>query len=107
SAVEDVTYELIRHLNYEMSSKGLNTDWLTDANAVWTLERFGRRQLDDDQTLSEQGVMDGERLWLTKNAKNEKYPALIDDIAESVAKFQSALPEWKYSVTAPKFAAGA
>ena len=105
SAVEDVVYELIRYLNSALAEQGHDTSWLLDADAVWTLERFGRRQLDNEQSLSEQGVLDGERLWLTKNAKNETYPALIDDIAESVAKYQDQFPEWKYGTDAVKFSA--
>ena len=105
SPVEDVVYELIRYLNVLLSERNIDTTWLVDADAVWTLEKFGRRQLDPEQSLAEQGVLDGERLWLTKNAKNETYPALIDDTAEAVSTYQDRFPEWKYDVDAPKQAA--
>jgi type VII secretion integral membrane protein EccD len=94
SPVEDVIYELIRFLKVELAKQNRNVDWLLDEGAVWTLERFGRRQLDGEQSLSEQGVLDGERLFLSKNARNETYPALIDDIAESVEKHQKDFPAW-------------
>lgn len=105
SSVEDVIFELVRYLNEALNKQGYDTDWLLDADAVWTLELFGRRQLDNEQTLAEQGVMDGTRLWLSKNAKNETYPALIDDIAESVAEGQEQFPKWTYAVDAVKFSA--
>lgn len=107
SPVEDVVYELIRFLNSELNAQGRSGEWLTDADAVWTLERFGRRQLDGENSLTEQGVLDGERLWLSKNAKNETYPALVDDIAESVSKYQDRFPDWKYDVDGIKMSAWA
>lgn len=102
SPIEDVVYELIRYLNVLLSERSVDTSWLVDSDAVWTLERFGRRQLDPEQSLSEQGVFDGERLWLTKDARNETYPALIDDTAEAVSTYQDRFPEWKYDVDAPQ-----
>ena len=103
SPVEDVTFELIRDLHRILTERGISTKWLEDEDAVWSLERFGRRQLDGEQSLAEQGVMDGSRLWLTKNAKNETYPALIDDIAESVAKYQEKFPAWSYEMDATRY----
>jgi len=105
SRVEDVTYDLVRYLHDELSAQGRPAGWLLDSDAVWTLERFGRRQLDNEQSLAEQNLLDGERIFLTKNARNETYPALIDDIAESVAKYQETFPEWKYDVDAVRFSA--
>lgn len=105
SPVEDVIFDLIRYLHDELSAQGRATDWLLDDDAVWKLERFGRRQLSTEQSLTEQNVLDGERIYLTKDAGNETYPALIDDIAESVAKHQEFFPEWKYDVDAVRFAA--
>lgn len=104
SAVEDVVFELIRYLNTELSQKGLDTKWLNDADAVWTLSRFGRRQLDNDKSLAEIGVMDGERLWLSKNEKNEKYPALMDDLAQSIADQQKQFDKWEYETDAVSMA---
>lgn len=105
SPVDDVVYDLIRYLHDELTSQGRATEWLLEDDAVWTLERFGRRQLDGALSLSEQHVHDGERIYLTKDAGNETYPALIDDIAESVAKHQEFFPEWKYDVDAIRFSA--
>lgn len=104
SRVEDVIFDLIRYLHDELTAQGRPASWLLDSDAVWTLERFGRRQLDNEQSLAEQNLLDGERVFLTKNARNETYPALIDDIAESVAKYQETFPEWKYDVDAVRFA---
>lgn len=105
SPVEDVIYDLTRYLHDELTAQGRDADWLLDDGAVWKLERFGRRQLNTEQSLAEQNVLDGERIHLTKDAGNETYPALIDDIAESVAKHQEFFPEWKYDVDAVRFAA--
>lgn len=105
SPVEDVVYELIRYLKVLLTERSIDISWLDDADAVWTLEKFGRRQLDGEQTLAEQGVLDGERLWLTKDAKNETYPVLIDDSAEAVSTFAEEFPEWKYDVDAPRLSA--
>lgn len=105
SRVEDVIFDLVRYLHDELSAQGRPTAWLLDSDAVWTLERFGRRQLDNELSLAEQNLLDGDRIFLTKNARNETYPALIDDIAESVAKYQETFPEWKYDVDAVRFSA--
>lgn len=104
-AVEDVIYETVRFLNDTLNQQGYDTEWLRAADAVWTLEKSGRRQLDSEKTLAEQGINDGDRLWLSRDAKNETYPALIDDIAESVAQGQEQFPKWEYSVDGTKFAA--
>lgn len=107
SPVEDVVYELIRFLKVELTRQKRDTsvDWLREDGVVWALERFGRRQLDGDQSLAEQGVLDGERLFLVKNPLNETYPALIDDIAESVSEHQKSFPEWSTEVDATRFGA--
>jgi type VII secretion integral membrane protein EccD len=102
--VESVVYEVLRYLNVSLIEQGYAVDWLTDADAEWTLERLGRRQLESERSLAEQGVEDGERLWLVKNARNEKYPALVDDLAEGVIQGQEEFPEWSYGVDAVKFA---
>ncbi|TXH10732.1 MAG: type VII secretion integral membrane protein EccD [Spirochaetes bacterium] len=102
--VESIVYEVLRYLNVSLIEQGYATDWLTDADAEWTLERLGRRQLESERSLAEQGVEDGERLWLVKNARNEKYPALVDDLAEGVVQGQEEFPEWSYGVDAVKFA---
>jgi type VII secretion integral membrane protein EccD len=102
--VEDVVFELIRYLNSELVRQGRDASWLRDIDARWSLERFGRGQMDEDSSLWEQGVRDGSRLWLVKDARNEKYPALIDDSAESVADYQEEFPDWRYEVDGVRFA---
>lgn len=106
SPVEDVVFELVRDLHRTLVERGIEDDanWLYDPDAVWSLELFGRRQLDGEKSLAEQDVLDGSRLWLNKNAKNETYPALIDDIAESVANYQEQFPEWSYEIDATRYA---
>lgn len=105
--VEDVVFELIRYLNTELLKQNRDTKWLQEADAYWSLELFGGTQLDGDRGLWEQGVRDGVRLWLVKDAKNEKYPALIDDSAESVADYQEVFPDWRYEVDGIRFAVAA
>ena len=102
--IEDVVFELIRYLNTELLRQNRDTKWLQDADARWSLERFGRGQMDGDSSLWECGVRDGARLFLVKNARNERYPALIDDSAESVAEFQEEFPDWRYQVDGVRFA---
>lgn len=107
SPVEDVVYELIRFLRVELTKqkRDSSVDWLRESGAVWTLERFGKRQLSGGQSLAEQGVLDGERLYLNKNSLNETYPALIDDIAESVETYQKDFASWTKEVDGTRFAA--
>lgn len=102
--VEASIYEAIRFIKDTLVEQSYVTDWLSDPDAEWTLEKFGRRQLDGNLSLAEQGVSDGDRLWLVKNARNETYPALIDDLAEAVVQGQEAFPEWSYEVDGVKFA---
>lgn len=77
--MEDVVFELVRDLHRTLVERGIEDDanWLYDPDAVWSLELFGRRQLDGEKSLAEQDVLDGSRLWLNKNAKNETYRHLL------------------------------
>lgn len=96
--VSTTVYEVLRCLKEDFIEKGRDTAWLEDPDVSWTLERYGRRQLDMDKTLAEQGLYDGTRLYLVKNASNETYPLLDDDLTEAVARGSERVPEWRYDL---------
>lgn len=102
--VATTVYEVLRDLKEDFVEKGRDTSWLEDPNASWTLERHGRRQLDPEKTLHDQGIYDGTRLYLVKNASQETYPFLDDDLTEAVAKGAERVPEWRYDMDGVQFA---
>lgn len=103
--VSRTVFEVLRAIKEDWIVKGRDTTWIDDPNVSWTLERYGRRQLDPDLRLSEQeGVHDGVRLYLVKNASNETYPFLDDDLTEAVAKGAERVPEWRYDINGITFA---
>ncbi|MGV7846617.1 type VII secretion integral membrane protein EccD, partial [Mycobacterium kansasii] len=75
---------------------GKDATWLEDPQAHWVLRRpFRSAHLDDEKTLHDEGVLDGARLLLVKKTPGEKYPPLIDDLAEAISYWLKLFyPAW-------------
>ncbi|MUM03268.1 type VII secretion integral membrane protein EccD [Mycobacterium sp. CBMA 213] len=95
NTVGDTLSDLIPYLIDEMKLQGKNTEWLEDPKAHWRLLNFSKRVLDEEKTLAEQKVLDGHRLFLSKDDPGEQYVPLIDDVAESITYFLNKhFPSW-------------
>lgn len=88
---------LVPYLIDELGKAGKKTDWLKDPSARWNLKRpFATYNLDQEATLDEEGVKDGESLLLVKDDPGEKNTPLIDDVAEFIRHFFAKnLRPWK------------
>lgn len=83
--VAEVMPELIPWLTAESKGQGKDTDWLTDRSAHWNLKKqFTTNHLDQEKSLHEQEVFDGDLLLLVKSDPGEKFIALFDDLAATV-----------------------
>lgn len=84
--IGDCMAELIPFITAELKQRGKDTAWLEDDTAHWVLRRpFRSGHLDEEKTLQQEGVLDGSRLLLVKKTPGEKYPPLIDDVAEAIS----------------------
>ncbi len=84
--IGDCLAELIPFLRNELDRRGKDTEWLDDTTAHWVLRRpFRAAHLDEEKTLQQEGILDGSRLLLVKKTPGEKYPPLIDDVAEAIS----------------------
>ena len=94
--ISHIVSQLIPYLRQQLNGKPKAVEFLSNAGAYWHLERFGNVALDSSKTLEDEGVLDGEALYLKGTYPTEKYPALIDDVAESIAYHQkSNFPMWR------------
>jgi type VII secretion integral membrane protein EccD len=94
--IGDSLAELIPFLERELKKAGKDSGWLNDPTAHWTLRRpFRTRPLDPEKSLAEEKVLDGSRLLLVKQDPGEKFPPLIDDVAEAIAYWlKEHFPSW-------------
>ncbi|MDD4865558.1 MAG: type VII secretion integral membrane protein EccD [Mycobacterium sp.] len=94
--IGDCLAELIPFLRNELDRAGKDSSWLNDASAHWTLRLpFHTHPLDPGKTLEEEKVRDGSRLLLVKKDPGEKYPPLIDDVAEAITYWlKEHFPSW-------------
>lgn len=87
--------DLIPFLREELKNEDLPTDYLDDTQANWTLVRGISTVLPPGETLDEAGIRHGTQLRLQKTSARETYPALIDDVPESIAAYQKQkFPAW-------------
>ncbi|MBN7456683.1 type VII secretion integral membrane protein EccD [Mycobacteroides abscessus] len=83
--IGEVLPELIPWLIAESKEQGKDTEWLTDRSAHWNLKKqFTTNHLDQEKSLHEQEVFDGNLLLLVKSDPGEKFIALFDDLAATV-----------------------
>ena len=93
--IADTVAELIPYLVSHLEAKNKDTAWLKDPDAYWHLTTIGNQPLDEDKTLAEEKVLDGDRLFLTKTDPGEKHAPLIDDVAESITYYlKRNFPSW-------------
>lgn len=93
--IADTIAELIPYLIKHLDAKNKDTSWLRDPDAYWHLTTFGDQPLDEEKSLAEEKVLDGDRLFLTKTDPGEKYAPLIDDVAESITYYlKRHFPSW-------------
>lgn len=111
--IAHVVSHLIPYLRQQLASNGKAIDFLNSPDAAWHLERFGHVSLDPEKTLDQEGILDGDSLYLVPTSPGENYPALIDDVAESIAYNQNRnFPTWnndhavKLSLTLLQLVAG-
>lgn len=87
--------ELVKYLKDEFEKAGKDTALLEDKDAQWTLTLGMSGSLPANETLDELGVHTGDILYLEKTSAKETYPALIDDVPDSIASFQKQkFPAW-------------
>ena len=86
--VHDAILYLIPYLKTAFQAHGRNTDSLDDKTAHWQLVKGFNDTLDPGMSLGATGVKSGNKLRLIKSMAKEKYPALIDDVPESIAQYQ-------------------
>jgi type VII secretion integral membrane protein EccD len=93
--IAHVVSHLIPYLRQQLASNGKAVEFLNSPDAAWHLERFGHVSLDPEKTLEQEGMLDGDSLYLVPTSPGENYPALIDDVAESIAYNQNRnFPTW-------------
>lgn len=94
--IGDCLAELIPFIRNELERRGKDATWLEDPQAHWVLRRpFRSGHLDDEKTLHDEGILDGARLLLVKKTPGEKYPPLIDDLAEAISYWLKLFyPAW-------------
>lgn len=93
--VGDTIADLIPFLRENLTLEDKSTKYLDDKMANWTLVKGLSTVLPAGDTLDESGVVDGIRLRLEKTSARETYPALIDDVPESIAAYQKQkFPAW-------------
>lgn len=84
--IGDCLAELIPFIRRELDLRGKDASWLDDTQAHWVLRRpFRSADLDEAKTLRDEHILDGSRLMLVKKTPGEKYPPLIDDLAEAIS----------------------
>ena len=86
--VHDAILYLIPYLQEAFKAHGRSTEELEDRTAKWQLVKGFNDTLDPSRTLGAEGVKSGNKLRLIKTMAKEKYPALIDDVPESIAQYQ-------------------
>lgn len=86
--VHDAILYLIPYLKTAFQAHGRDTESLEDKTARWQLVKGLNDTLDPGMTLGAAGVKSGYKLRLIKSMAKEKYPALIDDVPESIAQYQ-------------------
>lgn len=86
--VHDAILYLIPYLQTAFQAHGRSTEELEDKTARWQLVKGFNDTLDPGMTLGAAGVKSGNKLRLIKTMAKEKYPALIDDVPESIAQYQ-------------------
>ena len=87
--------DLVPFLRDEMKKAGKDTKALEDKNASWTLATGLSNVLPSNETLDSLEIQSGDRLRLEKTSAKETYPALIDDVPDSIAAFQKQkFPAW-------------
>lgn len=93
--------ELIPFLRRELDAQGRDTEWLDDREAHWTLRKpFHTEELDPEKSLLQAKITDGDRLLLVKRTPGEKFPPLIDDVAEAIAYWlKQFFPSWDYRMS--------
>ena len=89
--VHDAILYLIPYLQEAFKAHGRSTEELEDRTAKWQLVKGFNDTLDPSRTLGAEGVKSGNKLRLIKTMAKEKYPALIDDVPESIAQYQMRL----------------
>ncbi len=100
-SIGDNIAELIPFLRHELEVQGRDYTWLDDPEADWTLRKaLHTEELDHEKSLQQAKVVDGTRLLLVKKTPGEKYPPLIDDLAEAIAYWLKQLfPAWGYHIS--------
>lgn len=86
--VHDAILYLLPYLRDAFKEHGRDTTTLEDRTAQWQLVKGFNDTLDPATTLGAAGVKSGNKLRLVKSMAKEKYPALIDDVPESIAQYQ-------------------
>lgn len=86
--VHDAILYLLPYLQDAFKQHGRDTTALEDRTAQWQLVKGFNDTLDPSATLGAMGVKSGNKLRLVKTMAKEKYPALIDDVPESIAQYQ-------------------
>lgn len=99
--IGDNIAELIPFLRRELDHQGKDSSWLDDPEAFWTLrEPFHTQELDPEKSLQQSKIYDGTRLLLVKRTPGEKFPPLVDDLAEAIAYWlKQSFPAWGYRVS--------
>lgn len=93
--VGDTIADLVPYLRSEFKAADKDTRDLEDKTASWTLVQGLNDVLPANKTLDELGIQTGMSLRLEKTSAKETYPALIDDVPDSIAAFQKQkFPAW-------------
>lgn len=84
--IGDCLAELVPFIRRELELRDKDASFLDDTQAHWALRRpFRSADLNEEKTLHDEHILDGSRLMLVKMTPGEKYPPLIDDLAEAIS----------------------
>ena len=90
-----VLAEFVPMLHAKILESGRDGSWLESSRAAWRLATADGSTLDNAKTLANQGVVDGNQVFLVRRHFDERNEPLFDDVAEMLAHhMQKTFPMW-------------
>lgn len=93
--LRDVATSVARHFTEHLEAQRINTDWLREPDSRLVIAPAVGEKWDQDATLEQLRVRNGDTLVLTTEKANERYPALVENLADSSAAVRNgAFSAW-------------
>ena len=96
-----LTRDVARAVVDELASLDADTDWIMEPNSKLVLSpAVGSGWKDTSKTLAELRVCDGDTLVLSTERASERFPALVESMADATAAVNNArFREWDRELT--------